>query len=114
MNTTHPILSAEHIKGPRPQWADHRPAYRAPTMKEPTLEDILNIASFEFNEEGELIQTSLKADFIGDHIGDHIGYHYGFHHGDHEGLHEGRHLGDHEGDHIGDHIGDHEGAHIIL
>ena len=40
-------------------------------MSKPTLEDILKIASFKFNDDGELIQTSLKANFIGHHEGDH-------------------------------------------
>ena len=65
-------------------------------MKTPTLEDILKIASFKFNEDGELIQTSLDADFIGYHEGNHFGCHQGNHYGDH--------YGDHHGDHIGDHI----------
>ena len=73
-------------------------------MSKPTLEDILKIASFKFNDEGELILTSLKADFIGHHEGDHIG--------DHEGDHIGDHIGRHCGDHIGYHRGDHTGVHI--
>ena len=67
-------------------------------MKTPTLEDILKIASFEFNKDGELIQTSLDADFIGNFIGDHFGDHNGNHRGDHEGYHFGKHDGDHYGD----------------
>ena len=62
-------------------------------MSKPTLEDILKIASFEFDDDGELIQTSLKANFIGDHIGHHAGDHYGDHYGDHEGGHYGNHEG---------------------
>ena len=65
-------------------------------MIKPTLEDILKIASLKFNDEGELVQTSLKADFIGHHEGDH----------------KGDHIGNHEGNHIGYHRGDHDGVHI--
>ena len=72
-------------------------------MTQPTLKDILRIASFELNEDGELILTSLDADFIGTHYGDHIGTHIG----DHVGDHEGAHMGDHEGDHFGNHNGRH-------
>jgi hypothetical protein len=66
-------------------------------MKTPTLEDILKIASFKFNEDGKLIQTSLDADFIGDHHGDHEGDHYGNHVGKHWGFHRGIHFGYHDG-----------------
>ena len=61
------------------------PVGRTHIMKtlHPTLEDILKIASFKFNEDGELIQTSLDADFYGDHIGYHIGNHKGTHYGNH-------------------------------
>ena len=59
-------------------------------MKTPTLEDILKIASFKFNKDGELIQTSLEADFIGNFIGDHEGDHNGDHWGDHVGNHRFR------------------------
>ena len=68
-------------------------------MKTPTLEDILKIASFEFDEDGKLILTSLSADFIGNHDGNHYG------------LHEGDHIGDHYGNHYGNHEGNHEGNH---
>ena len=64
-------------------------------MIKPTLEDILKIASFEFDNDGKLILTSLDADFIGDHLGDHIGKHHGKHKGDHIGYHEGYHEGVH-------------------
>ena len=57
-------------------------------MKTPTLEDILKIASFEFDEDGELILTSLDADFIGNFIGDHTGYHIGNHEGNRKGNHK--------------------------
>ena len=70
-------------------------------MTKPTLEDILKIASFEFDDEGELIQTSLKADFIGNHEGDHEGDHDGKHYGDHIGNHHGHHVGLHDGYHVG-------------
>jgi hypothetical protein len=72
-------------------------------MKTPTLEDILKIASFEFDEDGKLILTSLSADFIGNHDGNHYG--------EHEGNHYGNHVGDHNGVHIGDHFGNHNGYH---
>ena len=48
-------------------------------MSKPTLEDILKIASFKFNDDGELILTSLDADFIGNHKGNHVGLHKGVH-----------------------------------
>jgi len=63
-------------------------------MKTPTLEDILKIASFEFDEDGELILTSLDADFLW-----------------HARKHWGNHIGDHEGDHIGNHEGNRKGNH---
>ena len=76
-------------------------------MKTPTLEDILKIASFKFKKDGELILTSLDADFIGEHhgnhIGDHVGDRIGLHDGNHFGYHHGNHHGKHEGDHFGDH-----------
>ena len=75
-------------------------------MDTPTLEDILKIASFKFNKDGELIQTSLDADFIGNHHGDHVGLHRGNHNGFHWGNHHGDHFGDHNGHHNGDHNGD--------
>jgi len=40
-------------------------------MKKPTLEEILKVASFDYNEEGRLILTRLDADLIGDHYGNH-------------------------------------------
>mgnify|MGYP000043346991 CR=1 FL=1 len=72
-------------------------------MKKPTLEEILKVASFDYDEEGKLILTKLDADLIGNHKGNHVGDHDG----DHEGDHIGNHFGTHEGNHWGDHIGDH-------
>ena len=74
---------------------------------QPTLEDILKIASFEFNEDGKLVLTWLDADFIGTYYGNHYGDHEGNHYGDHWGNHDGNHIGNHDGDHWGNHYGEH-------
>jgi hypothetical protein len=86
-------------------------------MKKPTLEEILEIASFEYDEDGKLVLTRLDTHLIGDHHGDHIGTHIGDHEGshkgDHIGYHEGTHIGIHEGDHHGEHWGDHVGYNVV-
>jgi len=50
-------------------------------MKTPTLDEILEVASFEYDEDGKLVLTRLDAHLIGDHKGDHWGNHYGNHWG---------------------------------
>ena len=54
-------------------------------MKEPTLEKILEVASFGYDEDGKLVVTKLKADIIGNHHGHHYGNHYGDLIGNHQG-----------------------------
>ena len=49
------------------------------SMKKPTLEEILKVASFDYDEEGKLILTRLDADLVGDHFGYHEGDHFGDH-----------------------------------
>ena len=78
-------------------------------MKNPTLDEILEIASFEYDEDGNLVLTRLNTHLIGDHIGDHEGNHVGDHVGIHYGNHEGTHIGKHEGDHVGNNYGNHVG-----
>lgn len=66
-------------------------------MKKPTLKEILEIASFGYDEDGKLVLTRLNTHLIGDH------------HGDHHGTHRGDHYGTHRGDHYGYHAGKHQG-----
>lgn len=75
--------------------------------KRPTLEEILKVAEFEYDENGAVICVGLSTDLIGFHHGDHIGTHRGDHMGDHWGDHKGHHIGKHVGVHEGDHIGKH-------
>jgi hypothetical protein len=70
-------------------------------MKKPTLEEISEVASFGYDEDGKLVLTKLKTDLIGDHIGNHWG--------DHIGEHWGDHIGDHVGNNYGNHVGEHWG-----
>ncbi len=58
-------------------------------MKKPTLDEILKVASFEYDEDGNVALTRLDAHLIGTHHGDH----YGTHRGDHYGYHAGKHQG---------------------
>ena len=67
--------------------------------EKPTLEEILEVAEFEYNEDGTVICVGLSTDLIGKHKGNHAG--------DHWGDHIGHHWGDHWGNHIGEHIGEH-------
>jgi len=71
------------------------------SMKKPTLDEILKVASFEYDEDGNVALTRLDAHLIGDHHGDHRGDHYGTHRGDHYGTHRGDHYGYHAGKHQG-------------
>ena len=42
-------------------------------METPILEEILEIASFGYDDDGKLVLTMLKTDLIGNHQGDHVG-----------------------------------------
>ena len=59
-------------------------------MKKPTLKEILEIASFGYDEDGNLVLTRLNTHLIGDHWGDHDGDHYGNRYGNHYGEHWGK------------------------
>jgi len=48
-------------------------------METPILEEILEIASFGYDDDGKLVLTMLKTDLIGNHQGDHVGNHQGDH-----------------------------------
>ena len=64
-------------------------------MRTPTLAEILEIASFRYDDEGKLVVTMLNTDLIGNHFGDHVGNHHGNHVGMHIGDREGKHRGRH-------------------
>lgn len=60
-----------------------------------TLEEILEVAQFNYDEEGRVVCTILNTDIIGNFTGDHWGTHKGDHWGKHIGNHWGKHIGNH-------------------
>ncbi len=52
-----------------------------------TLEEILQVATFNYDEQGRVVCTKLNTDLIGQFNGDHWGDHIGDHWGQHKGQH---------------------------